>query len=147
MQQFCKVKCGNRVNIFYLYSSQIILIKHFSKFAKTSRHLDEQHASVASLFQFTNLRFFATTPDKPKTTDARPDNKLDQQRMGRSILEEVLIKEEEQPKTTAQKGNTYFCLVSLIYTIVSEEKGREHILLCGVSGFSYGSWWHMLFAF
>lgn len=48
----------------------------------------------------TMRRFLVT--DKPTKAVNEVDAKL--QRPYRSVLEEVLIKEEEQPKTTAQKG-------------------------------------------
>lgn len=48
---------------------------------------------------------------------------MDQQRVSRSILEEVLIKEEEGPKTTAQKvkkgAENTFLYASVVVSVIT----------------------------
>lgn len=64
------------------------------------------HNSFPSL-SLTNVRLFSTDKSKTTTGTATTSKKttgIDKQRVDRSILEEVLMPEEEEPKTTAQKG-------------------------------------------
>jgi len=82
-----------------------------SKLAKSTQNLNDQHELLTtSSAHMLSLRLFAT---KTTGSSQTADKHLDQQRVGRSILEEVMIKEEQQPKSTAQKvkkgaENTFF---------------------------------------
>lgn len=81
----------------------------------------------------TNLRFFAT--DKSSTTKSPNETtKLDKQRPARSILEEVLIKEEEEPKTTAQKGKNLLVYFEIFIILV--KRGAENTFFYAALGVS-----------
>lgn len=51
----------------------------------------------------------------------------------RSYLEEVFVKREQEPKTTAQKGQVMSRPHRLVRLSFSEEEGRKYILLLGRS--------------
>jgi hypothetical protein len=84
---------------------------------------------------------YATDKSKPtKTADISKEAYTG----GKSILEEVLIKEEAKPKTTAQKGKV-FSTATCTYTLVfSEERSREYVLLCVTSHICCCACWDIL---
>lgn len=110
------------------------LIRHpYFRALERFRRLAAPQASEPDGYVLLAFRYASDNATDKQSQKAKPPKQAKELTHGeqRSYLEEVFIKREQEPKTTAQKGQTTLRIPYLLQPSFSKEDGREHLLLLG----------------